>query len=653
MRYLTILLFILFFIFFFRPITTDGDFYHHLNTGKYVIENAFVPRVDEWSFTANGKPWIAHSWGAGVIFYLVFEIFGLLGISVLVSAIAVSTYLLMYKLLDILGIDAKLNLYLLFFNLPLLAIRFPSRPEIFSYPLILFILLLSIKKDIKDMIFLYPLIILVWANVYGANVLFGLMLLLGLMGIRFFQDRCKFTKESLKLLVAVVLSIPASLLNPNGLNTVFYYFLIPKITAMQGEWASIRDIISFAPTDLYINYQYQILVYFLYAIFYFLILIFGKVIFRKNPEWFLLGLFVIVPFVSFRQTTLAVIFSLPFIALAFQNLTRVSKKIFIVLSLITLILSFYALGKTGLVFQDWGYSDYPHKVVSFLKEKKLQGHVFNVQRIGAYLSFYLDGQVKIFQDTRDDLYLPTTVFADYLKGVYDDKNILPLLSKYGIDLVVGDWVTEGMAYQPLFYDQKWRIVYFDDRFFVALPAQKMQDFGLTDFQAIDPYAFTLAKEGREKDALEEYGKIFQNNPTSKHNRMLLAKILIRQKDYSNAKALLTQIPDEFWGSASLEKISRDSLLWEVYLESGECRELEDTLSRLQKVSAKAIFFPYKRRIVTNVEAGWSMYYQTCEKDVQKAEQFYSEFQKRNDVNPKEKIYYHDMYTSLVNEDKQN
>jgi len=70
-----------------RPLS-DGDFWWHLKTGEYILQNRAIPRVDFYSFTNVGKPWVAHEWLSEVIFYQVYShlgfnalifIFGVLG----------------------------------------------------------------------------------------------------------------------------------------------------------------------------------------------------------------------------------------------------------------------------------------------------------------------------------------------------------------------------------------------------------------------------------------------------------------------------------------------------------------------------------------------------------------------------------------------
>ena len=55
------------FLFASRPMG-DPDFWFHLKTGEYFFTTGGVPRMEMFSFTYYGIPWIAHGWLSGVIF---------------------------------------------------------------------------------------------------------------------------------------------------------------------------------------------------------------------------------------------------------------------------------------------------------------------------------------------------------------------------------------------------------------------------------------------------------------------------------------------------------------------------------------------------------------------------------------------------------
>src|SRR5262245_23815299 len=84
-----------------RP--TDIDFWWHLRTGRLIAESHEVPRVDPFSFTAAGRPWVAPDW----LWELgVFRLYGIGGYraAVLLSALIVTlAYAVLYRLLRHLG----------------------------------------------------------------------------------------------------------------------------------------------------------------------------------------------------------------------------------------------------------------------------------------------------------------------------------------------------------------------------------------------------------------------------------------------------------------------------------------------------------------------------------------------------------------------
>ena len=58
-----------------------GDWWMHLMVGRWTWAHGGVPRVDDFSFTTAGAPFIAHSWLAGVIFYLTEHTVGTVGLA--------------------------------------------------------------------------------------------------------------------------------------------------------------------------------------------------------------------------------------------------------------------------------------------------------------------------------------------------------------------------------------------------------------------------------------------------------------------------------------------------------------------------------------------------------------------------------------------
>lgn len=45
----------------------DSDTYWHILTGKWILDHDALPRVDIYSFSKTGEPWISSSWLAKVL----------------------------------------------------------------------------------------------------------------------------------------------------------------------------------------------------------------------------------------------------------------------------------------------------------------------------------------------------------------------------------------------------------------------------------------------------------------------------------------------------------------------------------------------------------------------------------------------------------
>src|SRR6476619_6455143 len=78
-----------------RPLS-DGDFWFHLKTGEYIMNTGLVPKQELFSFTAYGRPWIAHGWLAGLFFFFVYTKIGLYFLMFLFALLAAIAFWIIY-----------------------------------------------------------------------------------------------------------------------------------------------------------------------------------------------------------------------------------------------------------------------------------------------------------------------------------------------------------------------------------------------------------------------------------------------------------------------------------------------------------------------------------------------------------------------------
>ena len=70
----------------------DFDVWWHLECGKLLLTQGVIPRQEFFSYTAFGRPWVDGYLLAQAIFYIVWKIAGVAGISILGAALVAGAY---------------------------------------------------------------------------------------------------------------------------------------------------------------------------------------------------------------------------------------------------------------------------------------------------------------------------------------------------------------------------------------------------------------------------------------------------------------------------------------------------------------------------------------------------------------------------------
>src|ERR1043166_2976601 len=202
-----------------RPIN-DPDIWWHLRTGQYIRENLGIPRVDIYSFTAVGKPWIAHEWLSELFMYEAFHIGAWLGLIVVSSLITAAVFVCLARkcdappqivLLATVGAQAA----------ALVVLRDP-RPRLATLVLsaVFFIELRDYVGNRRSRLWPLPILTVCWVNLHAGYPI-GIVLI-ALAGIALFLDGDRGRLAHLVLIFG--LSIVAISMNPYGLRMFTYPF---------------------------------------------------------------------------------------------------------------------------------------------------------------------------------------------------------------------------------------------------------------------------------------------------------------------------------------------------------------------------------------------------------------------------------------------
>lgn len=592
------------FLLFLHPIDS-GDFFHHLNSGKYVVERFSLPYKDNLSFTAYGKPWVAYAWGSGVLFYGVYFLFGPVGISFLFALFGALACLFLYLTLTNLKINRYLSFLLTLLAAAITSLRWPTRPEILG-PVFIVVLIYLLTRYKRPTWFL-PIFFWLCAIFYGASTFLGILIL-----IFFLVSNRLFDKKS--LLIATVTFI-FSLLNGYGFASFLYIFQIPQIAPHVGEWLPIWATLNPRLPGLVLFYQYRVIVYGFLVLIYLVTLITGFISDRKRFFTFLfflgISFAVFAPLYTNRFMNVAALLAMPIVGIVVDALSKRTRIILLglicLLTLTAIYISFKPLSlQVGLggLFQT--------KLTQFLKENRVSGNIYAMQEIGAFLSWELPGS-KIFVDTRDDLYQPLGIFAE-LRQLDEGKiDIISLLNKYQADIVVGELGSLGGVYKPLFYSNGWSLVYLTDGYFIILRNDLVEKYLLTSYDSLDPLRIPPAKPGLLKEAEVQLEELLAKEPTSTENKVRMAELKLVLDKSEEAKQIIDSL--SFSDYIGLE------LKGKIYLANGDCDQAFTFLTKADRLSrGQLIFFP-KVRLPTTVDRYLADYYLECKDDKTKAKEY--------------------------------
>jgi hypothetical protein len=600
-----LLAFIFIFIFFIRPLEGDGDFYHHISLGKYIVTHHQIPQTDPFTYTALNKPFVGYAWGSGVLFYLIFQNFGKYGIILFTALLAGFTLGLLYLYLKQIKVRTGEALAFTLISVPVLATRFPHRPEIFTYPLILLILIIDqLRRHQSKFVWFFPCLILLWANLYGSSVFLGLILLVMIVFRQILADQNKIKSKSTSFYLSVLLAILVSLINGYSFKSLFYLWYIRDIAPTQMEWFGLLHIFKAAPYSYLLTFQYRALVFILFFLLAGVIIVSRLKHLRPNLFHVILATSLVIPFLAFRHVPTAVFLSVPLLAFLSSGLVGKSRKQFL-----TSLFIFTAF--TGLIII-WidpprltNPDHYPASLYQFLHDNQLKGNVLLNPQDGGYISYHFSSYLYISSDTRDDLFLGSTVIQDYFQSIATNK-MAELVQKYHPDIILGN-LSDGSAYQKVFYSKTWKIVYLQGPFFIAVTSDVARNYQLTTLDFADPFSSHQAKN----DSLESAAIYYSQHLETPDDRIRYAYSLFGLKRYQEAITAIKSIRAPSGINNVLFNMNKEFLLSMSYIGSGQCPLAKQSLDQVNQGFKSLIFFPTSKTLPSPFREGYLQYHRYC------------------------------------------
>lgn len=444
----------------------DPDLWMHLRAGRQIVETRDVPRVDSYSFIAQGRPWVSHEWLFQLLAFLVFAGLGSVGLMAAKGLLGAATMACLYGAAAGRAESLAVRAFVfLISSLFVVCLGFTCRPHIFTLFFTSLIVLLLVRSR-KSLDFA-PWMLLPWSWLHGGFV----------AGIAFFMviaaGEALSGRRPFRLLAHVMLATSATALNPYGFalwtriaETLTTSGLGRAVVEWQPFWASGVPL-----------YRGGIV---LFGVL--LGLVFAADAKRREDAtpWLLATAGLAASILSVRHLLLLAILAVPALAGGLERLRsrtstdsespRPGALILFNLSVIALLAGLAAwvfyevpvrqgipLGRLVYGESEPGWVTYPKGAAGFLRERGVKGRLWSDVNVGGYLVWHLHPSIQVFMDPRyEHVYTPAET-ADYgaASAAAGWENIL---DKYAPDLLLLPAASplakaaEGPRWRPIYRD---------------------------------------------------------------------------------------------------------------------------------------------------------------------------------------------------------
>ncbi len=463
--YLTLSLFIL--LFGLIDCNIDYDFWARLIVGKNFFQTGELFNFDFQSYGITHK-FIDHEWGSSLIFYLIQNNFGDIGLFVFKSLIIFLTVFVITKIIRLDNKNSKLHFLFFFFCLHSISYNIFSNIRCQTFSFLFFVLYLYILKYAKNknnyrVLWCLPVLNIIWANCHGGFSI-GLVLIF-LFAVGEFLNKEKYKPY----FYCFFISLFTSLINPYGIEYIYYIFNALSLNRIHiTEWQSaffnenfkyflIKFKIFFAITNLL----------FIYSIF--------KNIKSKNfyknidKTKYLILLFTLI--ISLKSLRFHVFFTYSVMALCYNDFYNIFNKKLpeIYDNLKETIIFILILISTISHFQNKNYlistPDYPIYCIEFIKQNSIKGNLFINFHYGSYASYKLYPNNQIFMDGRYEEVYDNSLINE-MAGVFLAKNQDEFFKKYHTDILILD--KSYPIVEKMKKNNDWFLAYEDEKFSLFL-----------------------------------------------------------------------------------------------------------------------------------------------------------------------------------------
>lgn len=448
---------------------TDPDYWWHWRTGQIIYGTGAVPRVDDYSFTVLGQPWISHEWLTELLIFVLGRGVGYVGVAAFFGLVSALTLGCVYLTCRQHGAQPLTATLLCAWALLMMQPSINARPQMLTMLLLaLFAFLLTrYQAGVQRALWALPPLLALWVNLHG-GYLIGLVLLgLTLIGAAARQFLGWREAALRPLLITTILATLASFVTPHGLDALRY-----PLTYLGRENASLQFVAEWKSPDFH-----QFL-FFPFAASLLLLFTLGLAQRPLRPTELFWGLTVaFMALQSVRHIPLYAIIVTPLLAARLgqvpwslvvrsprsRDLVRFGLGVMaVILPLLFLSVAWGLSGSSGGARQfarTPSAVGYPVGATAYLRAAAPPGQLFNEYRWGGYLIAQLYPQRRVFIDGRADPFGDALV-TRYRETVLARPGWRDTLDSWQIGLVLVE--RDGPLAAALRDDPAWQELYAGD-----------------------------------------------------------------------------------------------------------------------------------------------------------------------------------------------
>jgi hypothetical protein len=215
-----------------RVFFVDPDLWWHIKVGQDILATHRWPTVDSYSFTVAGQPWIAYEWLGDVVLAWVEKKGGLLGLEILLFALASIVMLALYGYASMKSGNSKAGFVVSGLMCSLAFASFSLRPQMLGYLFLILVLIIleKFRQGKNNALWFLPPIFLLWVNTHGSFIIgtcvVAFYLVAGLWEFRVgtIEGRKWTGQQRVRLEMALLLSLAVLPLTPYGAQVAVYPF---------------------------------------------------------------------------------------------------------------------------------------------------------------------------------------------------------------------------------------------------------------------------------------------------------------------------------------------------------------------------------------------------------------------------------------------